>query len=110
MKTTPAQDRITVKKGEVKFISAEEVKKKLRKKKTKWFVRFVGKRYKEIHLIHIYEFEDFEKQKQLLKDLILGQDNYPKEDFNKNNLITNIPVPTIIYQNDYTIYGAGPLY
>jgi len=34
-KITTAQDRITVKKGEVKFISAEEVKKKLRKKKTK---------------------------------------------------------------------------
>ena len=29
MKITPAQDRITVKKEEVKFISAEEVKKKL---------------------------------------------------------------------------------
>ena len=67
-------------------------------------------RDKGIRLIHIYEFEDFEKQKQLLKNLILGQDNYPKEDFNKNNLIINIPVPTIIYQNDYTIYGAGPLY
>lgn len=34
-KITPAQDRITVKKEEVKFISAEEVKKRLRKKKTK---------------------------------------------------------------------------
>lgn len=34
-KITPAQDRITVKKGEVEFIYAEEVKKKLRKKKTK---------------------------------------------------------------------------
>lgn len=67
-------------------------------------------RDKGIRLIHIYEFEDFEKQKQLLKDLILGQDNYPKEDFNKNNSIKNVPEPTIIYQNDYTIYGAGPLY
>ena len=67
-------------------------------------------RDKGIRLIHIYEFEDFEKQKQLLKDLILGQDNYPKEDFNKNNLITNIPEPTIIYQNGITVYGAGPLY
>lgn len=67
-------------------------------------------RDKEIRLIHIYEFEDFEQQKQLLKDLILGHDNYPREDFNKNNLIENIPVPTIIYQKDYTIYGAGPLY
>jgi hypothetical protein len=67
-------------------------------------------RDKGIRLIHIYEFEDFEQQKQLLKNLILGQDNYPKEDFNKNNLITYIPEPTIIYQNNYTIYGAGPLY
>lgn len=67
-------------------------------------------RDKGIRLIHIYEFEDLNKQKQLLKDLILGQDNYPKEDFNKNNLITHIPEPTIIYQNYYTIYGAGPLY
>ena len=67
-------------------------------------------RDKGIRLIHIYEFEDLDIQKQLLKDLILGQDNYPKEDFNKNNLIKNIPVPTVIYQNDYTIYGAGPLY
>ena len=66
---------------------------------------------KNIRLIHIYEFEDFEKQKQLLKDLILGQDNYPKNDFNKNNLIDNIPVPEIIYkENNLTIYGAGKLY
>lgn len=67
-------------------------------------------RDKGISLIHIYEFEDLNKQKRLLQDLILRQDNYPKEDFNKNNLIKNIPEPTIIYQNDYTIYGAGPLY
>ena len=64
-----------------------------------------------IRLVHIYEFEDFDKQKQLLKDLILGVDNYNKEDFNKNNLIDNIPQPIIIFKNDkYTIYGAGELY
>lgn len=69
-------------------------------------------RNKNIRLIHIYEFEDLNKQKQLLKDLILGQDNYPKNDFNKNNLINNIPEPELIYTNDrgYHIYGVGKLY
>lgn len=67
-------------------------------------------RDKNIRLIHIYEFEDFEKQKQLLKDLIQGIDNYPKNDFNKNNLIENIPESEIIYkENNFTIYGAGKL-
>ena len=67
---------------------------------------------KNIRLIHIYEFEDVNKQKQLLKDLILGQDNYPKNDFNKNNLINNIPKPELIYTSDrgYHIYGVGKLY
>lgn len=68
-------------------------------------------RDKNIRLIHIYEFEDFEQQKQLLKDLILGQDNYNKNDFNKNNLLDSIPEPEIIYKdNGHTIYGAGKLY
>lgn len=68
-------------------------------------------RNKGIRLIHIYEFEDFEEQKQLLKDLILGTDHYPSNDFNKNNLIQNIPVPEIIYKDEFhTIYGAGKLY
>lgn len=68
-------------------------------------------REKGIRLIHIYEFEDFEKQKQLLRDLINGIDNYPKQDFNKNNLIDSIPEPEIIHQeNGYTIYGAGKLF
>ena len=63
-----------------------------------------------IRLIHIYEFEDFEEQKHLIKDLILGQDNYPKNDFNKNNLIELILQPEIIYNDGYyTIYGAGKL-
>ena len=61
-------------------------------------------------LIHIYEFEDFEEQKQLLKELILGTDNYPKNDYNKNNYL-DIPKPTVIYKDDkYTLYGAGNLY
>ena len=68
-------------------------------------------REKGIRLIHIYEFEDLDKQKQLLKDLILGQDNYPKHDFNKNNLIKYIPMSEVIYQDKkYTLYGAGKLY
>lgn len=68
-------------------------------------------RDKHIRLIHIYEFEDFDQQKRLLKDLILGINNYPKNDFNKNNLIDNIPEPKIIYQNNkHTIYGAGKLW
>ena len=67
-------------------------------------------RNKGIRLIHIYEFEDIEEQKQLLKDLILGTDNYPKNDFNKNNLIDTIPNAEVIYKDDnYTIYGAGKL-
>lgn len=68
-------------------------------------------RAKGIRLIHIYEFEDFEEQKQLLKSLIEGQDNYPKNDFNKNNLIDVVPTSEIVYQDQsYTIYGAGLLY
>lgn len=67
-------------------------------------------RSKGIRLVHIYEFEDFEEQKQLLKDLILGIDNYPKNDFNKNNLIDTIPNAEVIYKdNNYTIYGAGKI-
>ena len=68
-------------------------------------------RSKCIRLIHIYEFEDFEEQKQLLKNLILGTDNYPKNDFNKNNLINDIPNAEVIYKDsNYTIYGAGKLF
>lgn len=67
-------------------------------------------RNKNIRLIHIYEFEDITKQYQLLKSLILDQDHYPKNDFNKNNLINDIPQSEIIYNNRYTIYGAGKLY
>lgn len=64
-----------------------------------------------IRLIHIYEFEPYQVQLQLLKDLILGTDNYPKNDFNKNNLIDTIPNPEIIYDNGrIIIYGAGKLY
>ena len=64
-----------------------------------------------IRLIHIYEFEPYQIQLQLIKDLILGIDNYPKNDFNKNNLIKKIPNPEIIYNDGSNIvYGAGKLY
>lgn len=63
-----------------------------------------------IRLIHIYGFENYETQMRLLQDLILGVDNYPKNDFNKNNLTNDIPKPTIIYQDSrFVIYGAGKL-
>ena len=68
-------------------------------------------RNKGIRLIHIYDFEDFEQQKQLLNDLIIGIDNYPNNDFNKNNLIINIPEPVeYISSRGYHIYTAGKLY
>ena len=64
-----------------------------------------------IRLIHIYEFENIETQLDLLKNLILGQDFYPKNDFNKNNLINQIPNPEIVYKTSrFTIFGAGELY
>lgn len=68
-------------------------------------------RDKNIRLIHIYEFENFEQQKQLLIDLLINNiDSYNQNDFNKNNLIKNIPEPKLIYNTKYTIYGAGKLY
>lgn len=67
-------------------------------------------REKGIRLIHIYEFEDFEEQKQLLKDLISGQDNYPKNDFNKNNLIGSIPSNSTFYNTiKGKVYTAGEI-
>lgn len=62
-----------------------------------------------IRLVHIYQFEDFEKQKQLLIDLINGIDNYPKNDFNKNNFGSIPEGPEIICTSPYIIYGAGKL-
>ena len=68
-------------------------------------------REKGIRLIHIYQFEDFKKQMNLLVDLLQGKDNYPKDDFNKNNLIDPIPKPEIIFTNSKrTVYDAGKLY
>lgn len=68
-------------------------------------------REKGICLIHIYDFEDFNQQCKLLIDLINGIDNYNPNDFNKNNLIDNIPKPKLIYKDDRLhVYGAGKLY
>ncbi len=64
---------------------------------------------KGIRLIHIYEFEDFEYQKKLLKSLILGKDDYNKLDFNKNNFITPIPKLYKNTTNKGTIYSIGPV-
>lgn len=67
-------------------------------------------REKGIRLIHIYEFEDINKQISLLQNLILGKDQYSKNDFNKNNLIPSIPNPEIIYNDGrLVVYGAGSL-
>lgn len=67
-------------------------------------------RDKNIRLIHIYEFEDIQHQMKLLKDLIFGIDSYPKNDWNKNNLINGSPSSTIIYKTtNLTIYGVGSL-
>ena len=68
-------------------------------------------REKGIRLIHIYEFENLDEQIELLKSLILGEDKYPKNDFNKNNLLKSIPEPEIIFNDGrLIIYGAGKLY
>lgn len=73
-------------------------------------IKSLACREKNIRLIHIYEFEDLNTQIELLKSLIIGQDCYPKNDFNKNNLLETIPEPEIIYKDEnYTIYGAGQL-
>ena len=80
------------------------------KPKDRTLKKSIACKNKGIRLVHIYEFEDFNIQKQLLKDLILGKDNYDKRDFNKNNFL-DIPEPEIIYKDDsYTVYGAGKLY
>ena len=65
-----------------------------------------------IRLIQIYDFEDLSKQSQLILDLINGKDHFIKYDFNKNNLIETVPLPTLIktINNKYHIYGAGNLY
>lgn len=68
-------------------------------------------REKGIRLIHIYDFEDFNTQCKLVLDLINGKDNFNANDFNKNNLLLDIPKPSLIYkQNGCSVYGAGKLY
>lgn len=65
-----------------------------------------------IRLVHIYEFEDLNIQKQLLVDLLNGIDNYPICDFNKNNLLDGFDKvkPVIINSVYETVYGVGQLY
>lgn len=68
-------------------------------------------REKGIRLIHIYEFENLDEQKKLLIDLLNGIDNYPKNDFNKNNLLDGLEniKPEIICDNYEVVYGVGKL-
>ena len=68
-------------------------------------------REKNIRLIHIYEFENFETEMNRLISLLNGVDLYDKRDFNKNNLLGTVPEPELIYsERKYNIYGAGRLY
>lgn len=67
-------------------------------------------REQNIRLVHIYEFENFEEQIKLLINLINGKDKYPKDDFNKNNLLINVPKAEIIYNDTFTVFGAGKLW
>lgn len=71
-----------------------------------------SKRCREINvrLIHIYEFEDFNTQLDLLKSLIEGNDKYPI-DYNKNNLLPGFDKvkPTLVPNKSYEIYTVGKL-
>lgn len=63
-------------------------------------------REKGCRLIHIFEFEDLDRQLYLLKELIKGNDLY-RNDFNKNNLQNYDNQPTMIYADaKLTIYGC----
>lgn len=64
-----------------------------------------------IRLIHIYDFENFDEQCKKILNLIHGKDEFNIKDFNKNNLINDIPKPVLIYDNiNCHVYGAGKLY
>ncbi len=64
-----------------------------------------------IRLIHIYDIENFDEQCKLILNLLNGIDDYPKKDFNKNNLLDTIPKPELIYNDERLhVYGAGKLY
>jgi len=62
-----------------------------------------------IRLISIYEFEDFNAQLLLLKNYLQGNDNYPKNDFNKNNLISTIPKLFSYETNKGIVYTVGKI-
>lgn len=63
-----------------------------------------------VRLIHIYEFEDFNTQLDLLRSLIEGSDRYPV-DYNKNNLLPGFDraKPTLVPNKSYEIYTVGKL-
>ena len=64
-----------------------------------------------IRLIHIYDFEDFDTQCELVLKLLKGIDEFCRIDFNKNNLIEVIPNPELIFNDSKIhVYGAGKLY
>ena len=65
-----------------------------------------------VRLIHIYEFEDFNAQLSLLKSLICGEDKYPKNDYNKNNLLDGFEKvkPTRVNNTTYELYTVGKLF
>lgn len=60
-----------------------------------------------IRLIHIYEFEDFDTELKLLKDLLYyGYDNYDKLDNNKYFRFDNHTPKIIYHKNNQTVYSA----
>lgn len=64
-----------------------------------------------IRLIHIYDFENFDTQCELVLKLLQGIDEFCSIDFNKNNLIEVIPNPVLILNDPKLhVYGAGKLY
>lgn len=64
-----------------------------------------------IRLIHIYDFENFGAQCELVVKLLQGIDEFCNIDFNKNNLIEIIPKPELIFNDsNLHVYGAGKLY
>lgn len=69
-------------------------------------------RDKNIRLIHIWDNENIIEQLNLFFELLLNNnDMYPKDDFNKNNLLGEIPKePNIIFKSkNFITYGAGKI-
>ena len=69
-------------------------------------------REKNIRLIHIWDNENVDEQLKLFIELLLNNvDLYSKNDFNKNNLMDEIPKnPDIIFNSEsFITYGAGKI-